>query len=61
MPSKNDRQTWGQERSVSVLEHRDGYPSEWAAITAVIKSRLGMYAETPRHMIRQRQGRRRAA
>ena len=30
-----------------VLEHRDDYPSEWAAITAVSK-RLGMTAETLR-------------
>ena len=38
-----------------VLEHRDDYPSEWAAITAVSK-RLGMNAETLRQSwIRQRQ------
>ena len=37
-----------------VLEHRDDYPSEWAAITAVSK-RLGMNAETLRNWIRQRQ------
>ena len=37
-----------------VLEHRDAYPSEWAAITAVSK-RLGMNAETLRNWIRQHQ------
>jgi transposase-like protein len=37
-----------------VLEHRDDYPSEWAAITAVSK-RLGMNAETLRNWIRQHQ------
>src|SRR6478609_4601358 len=37
-----------------VLEHRDDYPSEWAAITAVSK-RLGMNAETLRNWIRQQQ------
>jgi transposase len=37
-----------------VLEHRDDYPSEWAAITAVSK-RLGMTAETLRRWIRQHQ------
>ena len=37
-----------------VLEHRDDYPSEWAAITAVSK-RLGMTAETLRSWIRQQQ------
>jgi transposase len=37
-----------------VLDHRDDYPSEWAAITAVSK-RLGMNAETLRNWIRQPQ------
>jgi len=37
-----------------VLDHRDDYPSEWAAITAVSK-RLGMTAETLRSWIRQQQ------
>jgi transposase len=37
-----------------VLEHRDDYPGEWAAITAVSK-RLGMNAEALRNWIRQRQ------
>jgi len=36
------------------LEHRDDYPSEWAAITALSK-RLGMTAETLRNWIRQHQ------
>ena len=35
-----------------VLEHRDDYPSEWAAITAVPK-RLGMNAETLRMSLEQ--------
>jgi transposase len=37
-----------------VLDHRDDYRSEWAAITAVSK-RLGMNAETLRSWIRQQQ------
>ena len=37
-----------------VLKHRDDYPSEWAAITAV-SQRLGMTAETLRSWIRQHQ------
>ena len=37
-----------------VLDHRDDYPSEWAAITAVSK-RLGMNAETLRSWIREQQ------
>lgn len=37
-----------------VLEHRDDYPSEWAAITAASK-RLGMNAEMLRNWIRQQQ------
>ena len=37
-----------------VLDHREDYPSEWAAITAVSK-RLGMNAETLRNWIRQQQ------
>jgi hypothetical protein len=37
-----------------VLDHRDDYPSEWAAITAVSK-KLGMNAETLRNWIRQQQ------
>ena len=53
MPSKYDSET--RARAVRlVLEHRDDYPSEWAAITAVSK-RLGMNAETLRNWIRQQQ------
>ena len=37
-----------------VLDHRENYDSEWAAITAV-SSRLGMTAETVRKWIRQHQ------
>jgi transposase len=35
-----------------VLDHRDEYPSEWAAIKAVSK-RLGMNPETLRNWVRQ--------
>ena len=53
VPSKYDPET--RARAVRlVLEHRDDYPSEWAAITAVSK-RLGMNAETLRNWIRQQQ------
>ena len=44
----------GRRPSGWCLEHRDAYPSEWAAITAVSK-RLGMNAETLRNWIRQQQ------
>lgn len=37
-----------------VLEHREDYASEWAAMTAV-SNRLGMNAETLRNWIRQKQ------
>lgn len=37
-----------------VLEHREDYASEWAAIIAVSK-RLGMNAETLRNWIRKQQ------
>src|SRR5258708_37249121 len=53
MPSKYDRETRAKAVRL-VLEHRDDYPSEWAAITAVSK-RLGMNAETLRNWVRQRQ------
>ena len=50
MPSKYDPEK--RARAVRLVrEHRDGYPSEWAAITAVFK-RLGMTAETLRSWIR---------
>jgi transposase len=53
MSSKYDPET--RAKAVRcVLEHRDDYPSEWAAITAVSK-RLGMNAETLRNWIRQQQ------
>ncbi len=53
MPSKYDPET--RARAVRlVLDHRDDYPSEWAAITAVSK-RLGMTTETLRSWIRQQQ------
>jgi transposase-like protein len=42
MPSKYDPETRAKAVRL-VLEHRDDYPSEWAAITAVSK-RLGMNA-----------------
>ena len=53
MPSKYDPETRAKAVRL-VLEHRDDYPSEWAAITAVSK-RLGMNPETLRNWIRQRQ------
>ena len=53
MPSKYDPETRAKAVRL-VLEHRDDYPSEWAAITAVSK-RLGMNAETLRNWIRQKQ------
>ena len=53
MPSKYDPETRAKAVRL-VLDHRDDYPSEWAAITAVSK-RLGMTAETLRSWIRQQQ------
>jgi transposase len=53
MPSEYDPETRAKAVRL-VLEHRDDYPSEWAAITAVSK-RLGMNAETLRNWIRQQQ------
>ena len=53
VPSRYDPET--RARAVRlVLDHRNDYPSEWAAITAVSK-RLGMNAETLRNWIRQQQ------
>ena len=53
MPSKYNPEM--RARAVRlVLEHREDYPSEWAAITVVSK-RLGMNAETLRNWIRQQQ------
>ena len=53
MPSKYDPEMRAKAVRL-VLEHRDDYPSEWAAINAVSK-RLGMNAETLRNGIRQQQ------
>jgi transposase len=53
MPSKYDPDTRAKAVRL-VLDPRDDYPSEWAAITAVSK-RLGMTAETLRNWIRQHQ------
>jgi transposase-like protein len=53
MPSKFDPVTRAKAVRL-VLDHRDDYPSEWAAITAV-SARLGMNAETLRTWIRQQQ------
>ena len=53
MVSKYDPETRAKAVRL-VLEHRDDYPSEWAAITAVSK-RLGMNAETLRNWIRKQQ------
>jgi transposase len=53
MPSKYDPERRAKAVRL-VLEHRDDYLSEWAAITAVSK-RQGMNAETLRNWIRQRQ------
>jgi transposase len=53
MPGKDDPEM--RARAVRlVLEHREDYPSEWAAITAVSK-RLGMNAESLRNWIGQQQ------
>ena len=53
MASKYDPETRAKAVRL-VLEHREDYPSEWAAITAVSK-RLGMNAETLRNWIRKQQ------
>ncbi|WP_085997852.1 IS3 family transposase [Nocardia jiangxiensis] len=51
MPSKYDAGIRAKAIRL-VTEHRDDYPSEWAAIRAV-SGRLGMNAETLRNWIRQ--------
>ena len=51
MPSKYDAATRAKAVRL-VVQHREDYPSEWAAIKAV-SSRLGMTAETLRNWIRQ--------
>ena len=53
MPSKYDPETRAKAVRL-VLDHRDEYPSEYAAIKAV-SSRLGMNPETLRNWIRQAQ------
>jgi transposase len=53
MASKYDPETRAKAVRL-VLDHRDDYPSELAAITVVSK-RLGMTAETLRSWIRQQQ------
>src|SRR5215469_3475419 len=53
VPSKYDPETRAKAVRL-VLDHRDDYLSEWAAIRAV-SSRLGMNAETLRSWIRQQQ------
>ena len=51
MPTKYDPDTKAKAVRL-VLDHREDYDSEWAAITAVA-ARLGMTAETLRKWIRQ--------
>ncbi len=51
MPAKYDAATRAKAVWL-VLDHREDYPTEWAAIKAV-SSRLGMTAETLRKWIRQ--------
>ncbi len=51
MPSKYDPETRAKAVRL-VVEHREDYSSEWAAMTAVSK-RLGMSAETLRNWVRQ--------
>ena len=51
MPAKYDEATKAKAVRL-VVDHRDDYDSEWAAIKAV-SARLGMTAETLRKWIRQ--------
>ncbi len=51
MPDKYDPATKAKAVRL-VLDHRDDYPSEWAALKAV-SSRLGMHPETLRTWVRQ--------
>ncbi len=51
MPHKYDAETRAKAVRL-VLDHRDEYDSEWAAMTAV-SSRLGMTGETLRKWVRQ--------
>lgn len=51
MPTKYDSETRAKAVRL-VLDHRDEYESEWAAMTAVA-SRLGMTTETLRRWVRR--------
>ncbi len=53
MPKKYDPETKAKAVRL-VIDHREDYSSEWAAITTVAK-RLGMNPETLRNWIRQRE------
>ena len=55
MPRTNRYSPEVRERAVRmVAEHRDEYPSEWAAFTS-ISAKLGMTAETLRTWVRRTQ------
>jgi transposase len=55
MPRKSPYSPEVRERAVKmVIEHRDEYPSEWAAMTSVA-TKLGMTAETLRSWVRRAQ------
>jgi len=55
MPRTNRYSPEVRERAVRmVTEHRDEYPSEWAAFTS-ISAKLGMTAETLRTWVRRAQ------
>jgi transposase len=61
MPRTNRYSPEVRERAVRmVAEHRDEYPSEWAAFTS-ISAKLGMTPETLRTWVRRDQGRSRHA
>ena len=53
MPRKSPYSPEVRERAIKMfVEHRDEYPSEWAAVTG-ISSKLGMTAETLRAWVRR--------
>jgi transposase len=53
MPRRSPYSPEVRERAVKLfVEHRDEYPSEWAAMTA-ISAKLGMTAETLRAWVRR--------
>jgi transposase len=53
MPRKSPYSPEVRERAIKLfVEHRDEYPSEWAAMTG-ISSKLGMTAETLRAWVRR--------